>query len=529
MRNTPSNLDISSLEPTWPGRAQLLARSAVVVFAAASMLAGCEAAKNGGGSGANYGSGNGAMSGSGGGADAGAPPAPDPAPVPAPDPTPAPAPAPGGCTCNADCDDGSAATLDSCSAGTCTHTAIPDCTCDADCDDGAAVTDDKCTAGTCTHTLKPQCTCNADCDDGDATTDDACNAGTCSHVKKPACTVSGDCDDKNVCTADSCSGGACQHITQAGKACDDGDACTVGDACKAGGCSGSAKSCDDGDPCTTDACQAGNCAHTALMTAACCPAQADIGVLASYNVFSCGDYVVDEFAGGTDIEGHAAVGKWLWLRSFSVGTKKPGGDALICGGNVNLSNGTVHGNLVYGMEKTLTQSVTLLGGKAIKASPINFDAACAGLEKACTALGALPATGTTKVNAAGEIVLTGKSAGLNVFTVAASDMNKAKSFAINVPAGATALVNVIGAGVSIHDFAFFLGAGVTPEKVLFNFPQTVDLSLNAVSIQGSVLAPFAVVNFNNAHIDGGMAAMHLYGNGEFHDHPFGGTVVPSCK
>lgn len=105
----------------------------------------------------------------------------------------------GACPEGMGCDDGDACTTDdTCSAGTCTGTAV-------DCDDGNACTDDTCDAASgCVHTDN-----TAGCDDGDAcTTGDACAGGSCVGTA-----VS--CDDGNPCTDDACDpGSGCRNTSR---------------------------------------------------------------------------------------------------------------------------------------------------------------------------------------------------------------------------------------------------------------------------------------------------------------------------
>ena len=109
------------------------------------------------------------------------------------------------CDTSADCDDGSACTLDTCSGGTCVGTPI-------DCSDGDPCTDDTCSAGVCGHPLN-----TAPCADGDpCTSNDRCSDGNC--IGGPPT----DCTDHDVCTADSCqSVMGCTHAPIAG--CVDSD------------------------------------------------------------------------------------------------------------------------------------------------------------------------------------------------------------------------------------------------------------------------------------------------------------------
>jgi Chlamydia polymorphic membrane protein (Chlamydia_PMP) repeat len=157
------------------------------------------------------------------------------------------------CTLNVQCDDGDAATSDSCVAGACVNEIPPSvCLGPSDCDDDG----DPCTTATCIDGVCQIANNTDPCDDGNAcTTSDTCSSGVCAGVAI-------DCDDNNSCTTDSCSSGACQNVPNT-STCDDGNACTANDICSAGSCTGTPLDCDDGIACTSDSCSQGLCVNDA--------------------------------------------------------------------------------------------------------------------------------------------------------------------------------------------------------------------------------------------------------------------------
>ncbi len=162
----------------------------------------------------------------------------------------------GGCTGDADCDDGAYCNgAETCNAGTC-QAGTP-----VACDDGVACTDDVCNEGT---------------DSCDFTTNDAnCSNGlfcdgaeTCDAVLGCQAGSTVDCDDSVVCTADSCNEGtdSCDNTPNHascsnGVFCDGAEVCDTVNDCQAG----TPPSCDDGVGCTVDSCNAGtdSCDNTA--------------------------------------------------------------------------------------------------------------------------------------------------------------------------------------------------------------------------------------------------------------------------
>ncbi len=177
----------------------------------------------------------------------------------------------------ADCSDGIACTLDTCTAGLgCQHSSG-----DGPCDDGDYCTvGEICTGGICAGGSAALCNdgsaCTSDscvpatgctflalegpCSDGDPCTGpDVCKAGACVGAVL-VCVPADVCHSAGVCNAQT---GTCNPVNAPdGATCDDGFACTKGDACTAGVCVGTSQ-CDDDDVCTLDACgKTGPCTHT---------------------------------------------------------------------------------------------------------------------------------------------------------------------------------------------------------------------------------------------------------------------------
>ncbi len=147
-------------------------------------------------------------------------------------------------------------TSDVCIAGQCTGQPKT-------CDDGNPCTFDICDAasGACSH---PELGDGSSCpDDGVACTLDTCAAGSCSHskVKDNSCFITGICLSGGALhPANGCLGclpkvSQSDWSVRSGLSCSDGNACTVGDLCiSSAACVGQTKACSDGEACTADFC-----------------------------------------------------------------------------------------------------------------------------------------------------------------------------------------------------------------------------------------------------------------------------------
>jgi choice-of-anchor A domain-containing protein len=258
--------------------------------------------------------------------------------------------------------------------------------------------------------------------------------------------------------------------------------------------------------------------------------QADpISSVAPYNVFIFGN----ANQSGTDVGGRIAVGGNAVFSNYGVASALPdifsGNPAipssLIVGGNLTYTNGQVFRDSVYVGGTATLNGVGIPNGSLFNpASPINFAAAQSGLTSQSQLLSTLPPNGTSG-SSFGAITLTGSNPNLNVFGVAGSALAAATMLTINAPPGSTVLINVDGTTDQLANFAMVLN-GVDKTHVLFNFFDATSLDVSGISVQGSILAPFAVLNFNNSNIEGNTIVDSLNGNGEFHNFPFQGHFDP---
>lgn len=239
-----------------------------------------------------------------------------------------------------------------------------------------------------------------------------------------------------------------------------------------------------------------------------------LGAAANYNVFA-----FEHVTSGADVTGKVAAGTTASLLGFSVAGANPGGAALVAGQMLSLSNGTVFGNAYYGGSASVANNVTFSGGTLVQGSPINFGAAESNLEALAATLAAYPSTGTTTVHSWGGVSFSGSNSGLNVFSVAGSAFTNANNVAVNVPSGATVLINVTGSSASPSYFGFSY-SGASNNRVLYNFHQAQNLSITGIGWRGTLLAPHADVSFNNGSLDGQIVVESLVGSGEPHHVPF---------
>jgi choice-of-anchor A domain-containing protein len=315
----------------------------------------------------------------------------------------------------------------------------------------------------------------------------------------------------------------------------------------------------------------------AVLGSFCCAQASLLGIAGEYNIFMFDD--IEQY--GTDVEGRVAGGGDVTYgaadtvdasgqtvqRGFSIASKvqdKQGLADLVVGGNLTLSNGSVGYLTPNDTGGPNSQKGTILVGgeatfvpKADGTPSVGYDAATfqknigksnlpidfAAEQKYLTGLsgfwGGLSANGQTEVlynlvnnvKDTYQITLTGSDPSLNVFTVNGSSIDGGLGFYINAPATSTILVNVTGDSIDLKNLGFYFNGikgdqeGYPHASILFNFLTAQLINIDQIEVDGSLLAPWAHINFfKNSHIDGNLIAYSLFGEGEAHLALFKGNV-----
>jgi choice-of-anchor A domain-containing protein len=297
-----------------------------------------------------------------------------------------------------------------------------------------------------------------------------------------------------------------------------------------------------------------------------------LGIAGEYNVFMFDDIVQY----GTDVEGRVAAGgdvtygkadkvvggKVVKANGFSVASKvqdTQGLADLVAGKDVRLKNGSVgyfgkensgapeyqKGVVNWGGTAAIASDVGYDKNKSGPGNPINFAAEQKYLTTMSSNWGGLSANGKTDFlydkNKLYSIQLTGNNNNLNVFSLDATKIGQNLGFYIDAPLTSTVLVNITGATASLINFGFYFkdygdripDSDYIPgssefypnSNILFNFLDATLLTINQIEINGSILAPFAHVDFmKNSHIDGNLIAYSLFGEGESHMELFKGQL-----
>ncbi len=272
------------------------------------------------------------------------------------------------------------------------------------------------------------------------------------------------------------------------------------------------------------------------------PVQAGIlGEASNYNAFIFGDMNVWT----TDSQGRIAAGGNIAMSNYSVGSHAdPAAFSIIGGGNVNYFSGTVANGGIFSDNNVELQSYTVNGdviangsvtvlppygtvtgstvGSAGFTNPINFSNSFNYLSSLSQGLASMQTNGTTTVTPWYAISLSGSDS-VNYFNIDGSDFSNAVSLTFNMGIDDIAIVNISGTSDTFQNFGL-VNADTRQGNILYNFYEADTVSISNIGVKGSVLAPYADVDFNWAHIDGSLIASSLTGTGELHQFQFDHNV-----
>jgi len=240
---------------------------------------------------------------------------------------------------------------------------------------------------------------------------------------------------------------------------------------------------------------------------------ADLGPAKGWNVFVAGDFG----APSSDVEGSLAAGGNVTVANYSIGFRlTPPATVLVVDHDLVFTSGWIYGDVYYGGAATYPYYPT--SGAMSHSRPIDFVQAFATLHATSSTLSTLPTTGTTTAQWGG-LYLTGSDPQLNVFRISGAQVASSWGLSLQVPSSALVLVEVSGSADQLINMNFDLG-GLPREHVLYHFPDATTLAVRGVSVEGSVLAPLAAVQFDSGVIQGSLVAASFNGAGQVNDYPF---------
>ncbi len=251
----------------------------------------------------------------------------------------------------------------------------------------------------------------------------------------------------------------------------------------------------------------------------------DLGI-GGANLYSLSNFS----ASGSDVEGGVLVAGNMTASNYSVNDKNKDayvthgntGYALVVGGNLNYSSGSIkNGNYYVGGTAT-TSSVGLNTATRTAASPVSFSATSAQLKNTSTSLSNVASTGSSSV-AYGGMTLKGGTGSVQVFDLTSAALGSVNNFKFsNLHTNDTLILNISGTDVTLsggYD-------GFKNYNVLYNFYEAKNLTFSNVGLYGSVLAPLANVAGGGGQINGSVVVGNWASNIQVNaNHYFNATNV----
>lgn len=264
-------------------------------------------------------------------------------------------------------------------------------------------------------------------------------------------------------------------------------------------------------------------------------------VSSTYNAYTSGAFT----SSGSDTEGKIAAGGAVSLSSYEVAAKNSGGNALVAGGALSFSNGTIHGNSISGGAATYSGAGvtgTVSAGGAIGGSqapylskttytglPLNFGQISADLASASSYLNSNAAQSQGSIGSwvkNGTLTLTSTAKGVVFFDLAASNLVGINGLVFNVDPTATVIINLTGQ--TGGQFGGFGMQGDQTGQTLFNFVDATSLNISGLGFMGSILAPNADLTANNGQFNGSVMAKSYTGGAQLNWKGFSG-ILPTVS
>ncbi|WP_052380318.1 collagen-binding domain-containing protein [Paenibacillus camerounensis] len=247
-----------------------------------------------------------------------------------------------------------------------------------------------------------------------------------------------------------------------------------------------------------------------------------LGVAGDYNVFVFeGAKITASVAGNIAAGGNVTTGGV----SINEGYRLTVPYALVTGGDLNFTNGTVYGNILHQGEYLKNYPGNIVGGTYKKGSLIDFASARSYYEAYSSKLAAIQAAGTTTELKYGGLYATATQP-VSVFDFTSDYYNQASWTNLTAPAGSSLIFNVRGANVNFTK-AFALPNGVSGNNVIYNFPDATSVSISSGEYRGSILAPKAAITFTNGQIHGNIIGKSIDSSSTVGILPYTGQMPPT--
>jgi choice-of-anchor A domain-containing protein len=215
----------------------------------------------------------------------------------------------------------------------------------------------------------------------------------------------------------------------------------------------------------------------------------------------------------SSVQGRLAGNKLVELTQFGLAldsSLQASDDVLVSGGHLLCSYGVVsNGNATAELSLSIAGSVMFRNSSMPprKADILDFEHIRTLLKMQSGSLAFLPPNGDVEL-LYGVLYLTGSDPVRNIFSVGQSHLKGTTRLSIDIPTGSVALVNVLGGSWSKAEWGLEV-LGVPPSAVLINAFEARDITLANMNLDASILAPRAILDIQQMHVDGNVVARFI--------------------
>ncbi len=261
------------------------------------------------------------------------------------------------------------------------------------------------------------------------------------------------------------------------------------------------------------------------------------GAASDFNALIFGDFQ----ARYSDVQGRLAAAGNIDVTGYSVGLlleEGAQGVAVLAGNDIRYDNGAVyHGDIVAGGSAAGVTSKVISGLKAgyavgshVSPLPVDFAELEKHLKETSSAVAGLAVNGVTEFKWGGLYFTPDCSNSQQVFNVNGAELLSAHTFKINSVCSSpdtTYLFNIDGQDTGLTNMGMQSLAPVAG-RVVYNFYEAISLDFRGVSVEGSVLAPSAIIDNPQGVIKGQLVARSWNGPMQINWVPFVGSLeLPS--
>lgn len=238
----------------------------------------------------------------------------------------------------------------------------------------------------------------------------------------------------------------------------------------------------------------------------------DLGTAGEYNLFILSNLTISN----NQEPGRVAVGGDATLSSYTaaMGVGDSSTDTLVAGGNVSSNiNPVATGNVVAGGNVAVPNWVDTSHIEAKSAAlPVDFAYEGQYLTNLSTELAALAATGQSYYQYGGMYTEGDGTSKVQVFNVSGENLSNASWWAglSSIPDDTWIIFNVSGRDVNLTGGQQALVDW--SDKIIFNLYEAQNLSINSITVQGTILAPYADVTASGATVAASLVAASLGGS-----------------